>query len=247
MTPKLRIDRAPPRSNLVVGQARINRTGLARPGLSRLQIGLGVPVARTALGVPARGLNRPLLAALCRRLAWSDVLAGFQASLFSGPVLSSLAAAMVGACSMARVDRCRIGLVGWIGAQGLGRVALAGVVVGLRMQCRHAPQQHHHGLAADAAPGRTRWHRRLGCHRAQVQHLQHADGTRAVVMQISEVARSAQAQGPRRAAAPATGSLRRPACAGPSCRSWRHGTGRRSCLSPLAPALHAGYAIQASH
>ena len=183
MTPKLRIDRAPPRSNLVVGQARINRTGLARPGLSRLQIGLGVPVARTALGVPARGLNRPLLAAHCRRLVVSDALAGFQASLVSEPVLSSLAAAMVGACSLARVDRRRAGLVGWIGAQGLARVALAGVVLGLRPQCRHVPPQHHHGLAADTAPG----------------------------------------------------------------RSWRRGTGRRSCLGPLAPALHAGHAIQASH
>ena len=71
-----------------------------------------------------------------------------------------------------------------------------------RLQCWHAPDHHVHRLAAatdtaadaDAAPRRSRWHRR-GRHGPHVQHLQQPNGTRAVVMLEAEVARPAQTRG----------------------------------------------------
>ena len=86
-----------------------------------------------------------------------------------------------------RVDLRSPRFVGHCDSRRLGPVSAVCFDLSQRLQYRHAPLQHHHGLTTGAALGRPCWGRwRGGAYGSQVQHLQHADGTRAVAVQVAE-------------------------------------------------------------
>ena len=137
-----------------------------------------------------------------------------QAGGCGGPVFSPLPRV----ATMSSVHDACLSRAGFVGRVDAPRLGLEPV---LRLQSGHAPANHMHGLATSASPGRPCWRRhvlgasarRAGAAPAAVGLLRRCwgAGSRSCANGASPWA--------AHAAAPATGSRRRAACARPSCRS----------------------------